>query len=225
MGQLCRSTIKGVRSLGKTCREILAASYSPELARRLGHTPRSRTISAAGVDDETPAFLKQECELVKLAFSFAANLASHHAWSNLQYRMALPQAMAGLLLVDDERGRKRCMDTMKQIVLAVESAERMVAGLLDDVGWRRTQLARECMAYLLKEDFDHTSEACIKLANKLFGVSHSTHAVLESAFSYLRFRVGKQSKNDKMSDPTRYAYSAQPVPKGIWPETSFPFAE
>ena len=190
-----------------TVRELLEAPFDMALAERLGHTQVS-------TKRRTKALLEEQ-KLSTAAADFGVRLASNHFWANAQYRWTLPHAMPVYLFPDDQ-DKKNAATMLRNLVKTVVKAEgrlnsagtnKALRQMMADVGWHKQQFARELMAYILRQGTDHNSPDLAQLAEKMVGASHSTWGVLESAFSYLRFRSQSQGKSDKLADFTRYCYS------------------
>ena len=192
----------------------LKASFSTTLAERLGQTPAAASTQerAEGI----APWMVQEAEILGKAFHFASHVASYHLWGHLQYHWVLPHALPAYLISDPQQ-RTTQVASLAGLVKAVSAAEKLeknsaklpeaLQRLMRDIGWNRQQLAREAMAYMTQTGFDPNAQALRELASKICGASHSTWGVMESAFSYLQYRVASQTTNEKMADYTRFAYA------------------
>ena len=195
---------------GTVC-DTLRAAFHVSLADRLG---LSRLGAGMRLKERTSHF-NQEQELSQQAMMFATTLASGHFWANVQYRWTLPHAMPVYLIANFEE-REAAVNQVQQLVLAVIKtselvqsgcASKAVKQMLNDVGWHRSQFPRECMAYIVQSAGDPECPNARAIAEMMVGGSHSTWGVLESAFSYLRFRSQAQSKTEKLADFTRFCYA------------------
>ena len=155
----------------------------------------------------------EEKRTLDTLFRFVTHLAAYRSWSQMQFSMMLPQALACVHheSVDVRvRGLQRIRGIVEAI-LVVEDAvynnnppipkkhlKTRVLRLLKDLSWNSLQLARECMAACQQCDFDSGNEELRLLTFLIFGRMANTKFFLEDVFNHVADISRRHAKNHTM---------------------------
>ncbi|CAE8627865.1 unnamed protein product [Polarella glacialis] len=193
----------------RTARNILKMSQNRNLFARLGLSPSSS--SPLGFDNGA-SWLEEEKAVLGKVHSFSIALASNVVWSEVMFWMNLPHA-AAVLLHPDRQKRETEMKCLKELILAVEKAERLapqdpaLRECLEDLAWNVQPLPREIMAHCFQSGFDANNEQLRMIMWKLYAGSNTTKECLESTFAHLSDIAQRAAKCTKMADWTKYLYA------------------
>ncbi len=193
----------------ETAKQVVKMSQNKNLFSRLGLSPSSSTPLPFDIDIP---WLKEEKDVLRKVQSFAIALASNVVWSEVMFWLNLPHAAAVLLNPNREK-REQDMKRLKELITAVEKAERLaiqdpaLRDCLEDLGWNAQPLAREIMAHCFQSGFDPHNEELRKIMWRLYTGSNTTKECLESTFAHLSDIAQRGSKSSKMSNWSKYLYA------------------
>ena len=171
---------------------------------------------AAGLEVKDPEqeWLKDEAQTLETFFIFLMQLCSFRAWSQVQFSVLLPQALACVHL-EDVHERQAMLDRVHALVDAVLQAEavvynlagspmvspatrREVAAILHQVGWNALQLAREGIGVAAEAAWTATNEELRLWSFAVFARPSNTKFMLEDVFNHVSDMSRRQSKNHVM---------------------------
>ena len=188
--------------------KTLRLLHDVETLDRLGITFESQTRE--GSDDY---WLESERNVIQTFFKFLVHLSAYRAWSQMQFSMMLPQALACVHHenMNARRNGMRRIRNFVEVVLAVEGrvyhgrpsplntrVKGRVITLLKSLSWNALQLAREGMAVCQQCHFDPADEELRLFTFSLFGRIANTKFFLEDVFNHVADISRRHAKNHVM---------------------------
>ena len=165
------------------------------------------------IEEHDLYWVESERRTLQCFSNFLIHLAAYRAWSQMQFTMMLPQALA-CVHHETVRVRQEGLDRLEGFVEAVLNIENAVyhdnpnplprrlkakvERLLQDVSWTVLQLARECMATCRDCHFDSGDEELRRLTFLLFGRMANTKYFLEDVFNHVADVSRRHAKNHVM---------------------------
>ena len=165
------------------------------------------------IEENDLYWIESERRTLQCFSNFLYQLAAYRAWSQMQFTMMLPQALA-CVHHETVEVRQQGLDRLEgfiQAVLNIEDAvyheipnplqrrlKAKVERLLQDASWTVLQLARECMATCQNCHFDSTNEELRRLTFLLFGRLANTKFFLEDVFNHVADISRRHAKNHVM---------------------------
>ena len=174
-------------------------------------TEKTRTAPDIYLQQE---WVQEQLGLLKQYALFVLELACERTWAQAPFIMMLPHLMASVLHEDDQKAQEG-LHRVRDIWAAVRLAESIALGqeaaaadvkrgvqqLLTDVGWHKTQLAREVEGLGAQGRWQSTDEQTRHFAWSIWGSPATTKFHLEDMFSHtssVTKRIGKDLKLGKL---------------------------
>ena len=161
--------------------------------------------------------------LMECHFALVIELISNRCWSQAFYGFCFPYLVASVYCPGTSE-RTRGARLMTKVCSAVLKLEDFVSrnpfnsaatALLQSIATHEWQVTREIFALGCQSGWTWDSDDLRATAWAIFSGPMTTKSTLESGFNHLRDRGHRHSRNDKMSNDTRYSYLAtQPYARG-----------
>ena len=199
-------------SFYKTILQTLSLLHNDSVLEKLGIS-FPPTTEAFVIEDNDLYWIESERRTLQSFSNFLCQLAAYRAWSQMQFTMMLPQALA-CVHHESFDVRQDGLDRLRSFIDAVLNTENAVYNdipnplprrlkakvqrLLQDISWTVLQLARECMATCQNCDFDCMNEELRLLTYLLFGRMANTKFFLEDVFNHVADVSRRHAKNHVM---------------------------
>ena len=161
---------------------------------------------------EDSYWIEGERKTLQTFMTFLVHLSAYRAWSQMQFAMMLPQALA-CVHHQSTTVRENGMTRIATIIEAVLRTERQVYDpanrlaprlkkrvikLLQQMSWNALQLGREGMAICQACDCDSTDEELRLFTFLLFGRMANTKFFMEDCFNHVADMSRRHAKNHVM---------------------------
>ena len=195
-------------SFFSTIQKILGLLHDDSALVKLGIT---FPLGDEAVDGDS-YWIEGERNTLHTFMTFLVHLSSYRAWSQMQFAMMLPQALA-CVHHESNTAREDGMVRIDTIIEAVLRTERQVydasstlnprlkkkvTKLLQQMSWNALQLGRESMAICSDCGCDSANEELRLFTFLLFGRMANTKFLLEDCFNHVSDISRRHAKNHTM---------------------------